>query len=149
MDAAVDTLAFLLGAWRLERTITDHRSGTAGSFNGEATLIEIDADGGSSIPERAHYEELGELRFGAHGSSARRTLDYVRLSDGSVLLCFADGRPFIELDLRAGTCRRTHDCGEDVYEIEMAVISDDLVEERWRVRGPAKDYSAVTALSRK
>jgi len=147
MGAAVDTLAFLLGAWQLVRSITDHRSGTAGSFSGKATLAAADA--GSQIPERAHYEESGELRFGACRSSARRALDYVRLNDGCVLLCFADGRPFIEVDLSEGTCSRTHDCGPDIYEIEMVVISHDLVQERWRVRGPSKDYSAVTALSRK
>jgi hypothetical protein len=143
----VDTLGFLLGAWRLERSITDHRSGMAGSFSGEAILAAADA--GAQLPERAHYEESGELQFGAHRSSARRTLDFVRLSGGCVLLCFADGRPFIEVDLSEGACRRTHDCGQDIYEIEMDVISEDLVQERWRVRGPAKDYSALTALRRR
>ena len=85
-------------------------------------------------------------------SSASRTLDYVRLSSESILLCFADGRPFIEVDLSEGTCSRTHDCGEDVYEIEMALISDDLVEERWRVirlafDSPPKDASEEEKLA--
>jgi hypothetical protein len=28
------------------------------------------------------------------------------------------------------------------------VLSDDLLEERWRVLGPAKDYDALTRLMR-
>jgi hypothetical protein len=105
--------------------------------------------GARPSPDRAHYEEAGELEFGAYRGPARRELDYVRLDDASVLLCFADGRPFIDLDLRGGDCHRIHDCGPDRYEISMVVISADTLEERWQVRGPDKDYVAVTTLSRR
>ncbi len=144
-----DTLTFLLGAWRLDRTIVDHRAGSSGSFVGEASLVDGRGAGGSGPPERAHYEEAGELRIGAYRGPARRSLAYVRLDNGSVLLCFGDGRPFIDLDLSTGACQRVHDCGEDRYEIEVSVRSGDVIEERWRVQGPRKDYEAVTTLSRR
>jgi hypothetical protein len=36
----------------------------------------------------------------------------------------------------------------DRYEITTVVKSRDLVEERWRVEGPEKDYDAVMSLER-
>ncbi len=144
-----DTLAFLLGTWQLERAIVDHRAGSSGAFVGEANLVDGRGAGSSGPPERARYEEAGQLRIGAYRGPARRSLVYVRLDNGSVLLCFSDGRPFIDLDLSTGACRRLHGCGEDRYEIEVSVRSGDVIEERWRVRGPQKDYEAVTTLSRR
>lgn len=139
-----DTLTFLLGAWRLDRSIEDHRSGTRGTFSGHATLMQPDA----RADPRASYEERGQLRFGAHAGEARRCLDYRGQEGGVVLVHFCDGRPFVELDLRQGSCRRVHPCGTDRYEITTVVRSETTVEERWRVRGPEKDYAAVTAWTR-
>ena len=143
-----DAFTFFVGIWDLDRSIEDRRSPACGTFTGRASLTEISAAAESAAAERLCYEETGELVFGAYRGPAHRTLEYVRLHDASVLLCFADGRPFIDVDLREGHCTRTHDCGEDRYEISMAAISHDLVEERWRVRGPQKDYDAVTTLRR-
>jgi hypothetical protein len=143
-----DTLTFLLGVWDVDRSIDDRRSGTQGTFSGKASLAETGAGNGAAVPERAHYEETGDLLFGSYRGPARRTLEYVRLDGGAALLCFADGRPFIDLDLCDGACDRTHDCGPDLYEIGTVVISDDVVEQHWRVRGPSKDYTAVTTLTR-
>ncbi len=145
----MDTLTFLLGVWDLDRSIDDHQSGTRGGFIGRAKLTATPVGNASAPPEGAHYEENGELNFGAYRGPARRTLDYVRLEGASVLLRFADGRPFIDLDLRNGDCHRIHDCGEDRYEITMVVISADTVEERWHVQGLDKDYVAVTTLHRR
>jgi hypothetical protein len=143
-----DTLSFLLGTWDLDRLIDDRQSGTQGRFRGRAILAETRAGSATPVPDRAHYEETGELLFGAYRGPAHRTLDYLRLDGGAALLCFADGRPFIDLDLRNGACDRTHDCGQDRYEISTVVISHDVVEQHWRVQGPRKDYTAVTTLAR-
>jgi Family of unknown function (DUF6314) len=142
-----DALEFFAGLWDLDRSIEDHRSGARGTFRGRASLTEIPAGAGPAA-ERLSYEEAGELLFGAYRGPAHRTLEYVRLQDASVQLCFADGRPFIDVDLSGGHCTRVHDCGEDRYEISMIAISRDLMEERWRVRGPEKDYDALTTLRR-
>jgi Family of unknown function (DUF6314) len=143
-----DALEFFVGVWDLDRSIEDHRSGARGTFRGRASLTEMPGGAEAAAAKRLSYEEAGELLFGAYRGPAHRTLEYVRLHDASVMLCFADGRPFIDVDLRAGHCTRIHDCGEDRYEISMAAISHDLMEERWRVRGPKKDYDAVTTLHR-
>lgn len=61
---------------------------------------------------------------------------------------FADGRPFYQLDLRAGHCRAEHQCGQDLYVVFLRVVSDDSFTETWRVTGPAKDYEMTTTFVR-
>jgi Family of unknown function (DUF6314) len=143
-----DTLTYLLGQWSLERSLTDHRSGTDGRFEGIVTVAgappgQIAADG-----PRARYDEAGTLHFGNHRGPAARSLELVRLESTVVMLHFTDGKPFVDLDLRSGTWRSCHPCGEDLYEMVTVVRSSDEVEERWRVRGPTKDYDAVAILRR-
>lgn len=143
-----DTLGFLAGRWNLARSLQDHRSGIAGSFEGTAVLAE--AQPGTRWPAgaRAYYRETGELRFGYHRGPAQRSLACTRLDNGAVMLHFAGGRPFIDLDLRNGLWRAAHPCGDDYYEITTFVRSRDVVHEHWRVRGPAKDYDAIATLLR-
>jgi hypothetical protein len=144
----LDTLAFLLGSWSLERSIEDHRSGTRGSFSGSATLVWAGAEPGLASVRRARYDEAGELRFGAHTGPASRHLEYARQDGAAVMIYFADGRPFTDLDLRGGAWSTVHDCDEDRYEITTILRSDRVVEERWRVRGPSLSYDAITTLMR-
>jgi Family of unknown function (DUF6314) len=139
-----DTLAFTAGHWRIERTLADHRSGTEGRFTGEATLSDADGPGRPLC-----YLETGELRFGTHAGPATRTLRYHGQPDGPVDVRFTDGRLFYRLDLRSGRCEAVHQCLPDRYEITYLVLSEDVMEERWRVRGPAKDYQATAILIRK
>jgi hypothetical protein len=138
-----DTLAFLLGEWTLSRSLQDHRSGALGTFRGSATLNRTERK-----DAHAEYAESGELHWGSHAGPAFRKLVFEPLPDGSVLLRFADGRRYVPLDLRAGAWNAAHDCGADRYEIETVARAASVVEERWRVRGPAKDYTAVTRLTR-
>ncbi len=143
MDVA-DTLAFLVGTWEVHRTVEDHRLGSSGTFAGTASVERSPGDACAS----ATYLEVGEVRFGAHRGPARRVLELRARGDGAVLLHFADGRPFVDLDLASGSWHATHDCGADRYELTTRVQSPTTVEERWRVRGPAKRYDAVTTLVR-
>jgi len=144
----VDTLEFLLGTWRVARSIEDHRSGTRGSFAGTASLARAPSAGGFALGTRAHYEEVGELSFGDYVGPARRSLEYVRLDNGALMLHFTDGRPFVDLDLSAGAWQSTHLCADDRYEIATFVRSRNIILERWRVRGPATEYDAATTLRR-
>jgi hypothetical protein len=61
---------------------------------------------------------------------------------------FADGHHFIELDLREGSSKGHHQCASDGYDVTTIVIDNDRIEEEWRVRGPAKNYAAVTLMTR-
>jgi Family of unknown function (DUF6314) len=143
-----DTLGFLLGRWDLSRSYTDHRSGTRGSFEGQAVVAMTGSGGDAAGLARARYEETGQLRFGSHEGPAQRGLEYARQADGTLMLYRAGGEPFVGLDLTSGAWHASHLCGEDRYEISTVVESPDVVQEHWRVTGPAKDYSAVTTMRR-
>jgi hypothetical protein len=153
-----DTLAFAAGHWRIERVLADHRSGTQGRFTGEAVLSGLvpaepvpaePAPGEPGAPGAALcYLETGELRFGTHTGPATRTLHYQDRTDGTVDVRFADGHLFYRLDLRSGRCEAVHQCRADRYEITYLVLSEDVMEERWRVHGPGKDYRATATLIR-
>jgi hypothetical protein len=142
-----DTLGFLVGTWTVDRSVEDHRSGISGCFQGTAVLAGIPAEDGAEGVARASYHESGELRFGAHTGPASRRLEYVRLG-GAVMLYFADGRPYTDLDLRPGAWRGEHQCVADHYDVRTVVRSQDELHEVWRVRGPDKDYDAATTLRR-
>ena len=140
----VDTYRFLLGEWRIERTLTDHRLHGTGLFSGTATV----APCGHGPGQAAEYREVGELRFGAHRGTACRSLRYLREQDGAVTVTFEDGRRFAACDLRSGRCDATHLCGGDRYEVSWRVVTQDVLVEQWRARGPCKDYEARCVLSR-
>ncbi|MDQ6840372.1 MAG: DUF6314 family protein [Actinomycetota bacterium] len=144
----VDTLEFLVGTWRVVRSIEDHRTGTRGLFEGTADVAYASSRPDGAVDVRARYEEMGELRFGTHRGQAHRQLHYLRLDDATVMLFFIDGRPFVDLDLTTGAWRSNHPCGKDHYEIATFVASGTVIEERWRVQGPAKNYQASTTLTR-
>jgi hypothetical protein len=77
-----DTFGFLLGAWRVSRSIEDRQAGISGSFEGSALLViplEWQARG-----VWARYDETGTLQFGGHRGPASRTLGYMRRHDGTV-----------------------------------------------------------------
>jgi len=152
-----NTLGFAAGHWRIERVLTDHRSGAEGRFTGQAVLSgpgdpgEPGAPAGSAEPDTEaslRYLETGELRFGPHTGPATRRLRYQGLPDGTVDVRFADGHLFYRLDLRSGRCTAVHQCRADRYEITYLVLGEDVMEERWRVTGPAKDYEAAATLIR-
>lgn len=139
-----DTYRFLLGRWRLERTLTDHRLHETGVFSGTATVAPHGLDG----QQTALYRERGQLRFGGYRGTACRSLRCVRQQGGAVTLTFEDGRPFVACDLRSGRCHATHLCSDDRYDVSWRVLARDVVVEQWRVRGPSKDYEARCVLQR-
>jgi hypothetical protein len=143
-----DTLEWLIGTWRVDREIEDNQTGTRGSLSGVATLLPLSADDVDEYGIHARYSEEGELQFGAYAGTARRSLLYARLDAGSTMVYFADHRPFIRLNLRRGACSADHRCGDDRYEITARVHSHDVLQEQWRVRGPATDYAARAWLRR-
>lgn len=144
----VDAIDFLLGIWRLSRSIEDHRYGIHASFQGTAELFEDEPGSSAVIGGRAHYEEKGELHYGSHRGPAFRKLDYARSENATAMLYFADGRPFVDLDLRNRTWRSSHLCGSDHYEISTQIRSSTIVSEAWRVWGPSTSYEATTTLTR-
>jgi hypothetical protein len=91
---------------------------------------------------------VGEVRFGTYTGQARRTLEYRQLDDVTVMIYFANGRPFVDLDLSTGAWQSDHLCGDDRHEIATFVRSGNIVEERWRVQGPMTNYEAIAIHTR-
>ncbi|KQM24361.1 hypothetical protein ASL10_14010 [Frigoribacterium sp. Leaf8] len=139
-----ETLALLLGRWSVTREIDDHRTGEHARFDGTATIEEARA--GSDLV--ATYDEAGELVVADRRTPATRRLGYGARGDGSLDVRFADGRHFVDLDLRSGAWEAHHPCAPDAYLVETRVLSPTSFEERWTVRGPAKSYDALTTYER-
>jgi hypothetical protein len=138
----VTTLDFLLGNWSIDRKIADRRHGTLPAFTGEAVVSRLG-------PGEARYDEWGTFTDGnGYRGRAQRTLLYRTEGASSLRVCFADGRPFHDLELSRGACEVEHGCGADLYRIAFAVSDENTLLERWQVRGPLKDYDAETAWRR-
>jgi hypothetical protein len=88
------------------------------------------------------------MRLDVHEGAARRSLEYVRRLDGTVMLYRPGRQPYVDLNLTSGAWDAVHPCGADRYEVSTVVRSRDVVQEYWRVQGPGKDYTAVTTLNR-
>ncbi|MGH9068995.1 MAG: DUF6314 family protein [Acidimicrobiales bacterium] len=144
-----DTIGFLRGSWLVDRVIDDHLTGIRSRFVGTASLAGPEGGAGpgqakdDSPLATFRYQERGQLRCGRLVTRASRRLSY-RRTGGAAAVSFADGRPFVHLDLRHGSWLAEHLCGDDCYEVATEVTSAHTMEERWRVAGPAKDYEAVT-----
>jgi hypothetical protein len=144
---ANETLDFLLGRWRVGRTVTDHQNGGQSHCRGTATFSPFD-NGTTLDDDHVRFDEVGEYRVGDYRGEAHRSLEYVASSDSRVVINFTDGHHFIDLNLAAGESRDEHLCKEDRYEITTVVTSPDIFEERWHVEGPQKNYDAVTTFVR-
>jgi Family of unknown function (DUF6314) len=146
-----DTFSLLLGEWKLERMLDDHLTGVSGRFEGSAVVRTAEASQGddrAAAGDVAEYRETGRIEFGAHSGPSHRALKFRRRADGSVAVRFADDLPFFELDLSSGSCDALHPCRADSYQLSFELKSRNLLVERWNVRGPAKNYDAVTVWRR-
>lgn len=135
-----DLRAFLEGEWEVFRQIDDRRLDQLGGFEGSASFA---VDGDDLI-----YDEDGELRLGTHKGPAFQTYRYTFPSKRQAEICFADGRPFHDLDLSNGAWACMHLCGEDQYEGAFTALERDSWRVIWRVRGPRKDLRLDSRYSR-
>lgn len=152
----------LLGEWRFTRSIDDRAAGEAMSADGTLTLgVDDGAEPTGAQPtgaapaaaSRIRWSERGTLRIGGRELEVFRTMFVVRRGDGWFVL-FEDGRDFHPWT--AGE-QVEHLCGADLYRgrIELDAPPGNAGRAaprawtvRWDVRGPAKDYTMVTRLTR-
>lgn len=139
----VDELGpFLLGSWRVTRTLHDLGSGAVGSFEGTAVFSRRE-DG--MIGHREH----GLLAWGGRGGEAERSWDLVATDDPGVWdVRFDDGRPFHRLDLRTGRWATEHRCAPDLYVGDFEVEAPDAWRYTWQVSGPRKSLELASRLTR-
>ncbi|MEU6173479.1 DUF6314 family protein [Streptantibioticus parmotrematis] len=137
-----DALAYLAGAWHVERLVRDLDGGAEGRFTGRADFT-------AERPQGAlrHVEE-GSFTWGGVTRPATREHRFEPAGDGTALVRFTDGRLFHPLDLRTGTCVVGHPCAADHYRGEFTVLGEDRWRVVWRVSGPAKDLLLTTVHSR-
>jgi hypothetical protein len=167
-----DALDFLRGRWRIERRLVDYAAGCTGTFDGTAQFEVTDVKPVAATPDHDPgtarpapddpatliYRETGELRFREYHGPASRILIYRGRPDGTADVFFADRREFYHLDPRSGRWTGQHPCGQDHYTLTGRLLGDSTFEggafegaafeERWRVRGPDKDYEIFTTLVR-
>lgn len=129
--AVEDISDYLSGDWRLARVYLDRRRGMVGWFRGMASF--------AATSDGVRYRERGRLRFGDFDGEAHREYRCDFPTPGVARICFADGRPFHDLDLSAGRWRVHHGCAPDSYAGEFLALSASRWRAAWRVVGLRKD----------
>ncbi|MFD4633177.1 DUF6314 family protein [Streptomyces sp. NPDC058284] len=140
-----ETLAFLTGEWRVERTVRDLADGSEGRFTGTTLFSPLPAPESGGLL----HQESGTFTWHGIARPAERTLRFLPgEAAGTARVEFADGRFFHDLDLRTGRWTTDHPCVSDLYRGEFEVAAADRWRTRWRVGGPAKDLLLVTEYRR-
>ncbi|WP_405657139.1 DUF6314 family protein [Streptomyces sp. RK9] len=169
VHAVPDALAYLAGAWRVERTVRDFaqaaEAGTAaaggagadgepvaGRFEGTTLftpLTDVEPEAGTPGPAGLLHHESGTFTWLGVARPAERTLRFLPGTPaGTAVVHFADGRFFHDLDLRSGRHTADHPCAADLYRGEFEVYDATRWRTRWRVAGPAKDLLLTTDYTR-
>ncbi len=125
------------GVWTMERAIKDRRAGASGSFTGLARLTPVGSD--------LAYAEEGRLRLGAGPAVAASRRHLWRRADAAIEVLFEDGRPFHRFDPTEDAPGARHGCPPDAYHVRYDFARWPVWRTEWRVVGPRKDYTMVTA----
>lgn len=123
------------GDWSLLRDIADHRSGTAGRFEGTARFTPAGAG--------LDYVETGLLTMAGQPPMQAERRYVWRSEDGRFVVAFADGRPFH--DFTPSRPEASHWCDPDSYRVTYDFSAWPLWTGTWRVSGPRKDYEMISS----
>lgn len=135
-----DLAGWLVGRWRLQRTIATPDGRPLASFVGE---LEVRRTGPASLRSR----EDGTLRRDGVAYPATRMLLY-DVHGRTATVRFARGGHFHDLDLRSGRCDVVHPCGPDTYRGRTEVVDVDRWVQVWEVSGPTEAYVSTTFAAR-
>lgn len=140
--AVADLFGYLAGSWTIGRDVTCLRTRTHGRFEGE---LRCDREPAGSLL----MHERGTLNWSGVRREAFRTTRAVATGEPGVAeVCFEDGRPFHDLDLRTGDWTAVHHCGADTYRGSFAVADSNTWTVVWRVHGPDKELRLASRLVR-
>ncbi len=128
------TLDDLAGLWRAERRIED-RLGPGGAFAGTYAF----APDGAGLS----CTEAGMLALDGRPALQATRVTLWRRAAGGIAVSFADGRPFHRVGPDAA-----HVCPPDLYRAAYDFSRWPEWSVTWRATGPAKDWTAVTRLTR-
>ncbi|TDK25603.1 hypothetical protein E2F48_10175 [Arthrobacter crusticola] len=150
-----DLRSYLLGAWRVRRSLLNRADATVGTFTGTLTFRPV-PDGGPGL----FWHEEGTVHWpGVRPSTGRAVAPFTGPASRRYLLVpggpaapwevlFEDGRPFHRLGLTTGSWRDEHWCSPDTYRVEYTALAQDRLNYEWDVTGPAKDQLLTTELTR-
>lgn len=164
---ATGLASFLLGSWRIERTLLERSTGQSGDFQGFVQFSPDNADG-------LRYHEEGTLLWGAtkqvpanqhdqqpipatlpRGTAAGYRVpakrDYLlRATDSPAVLdwYFDYGDFFHSLDLSSGRWNAEHPCSADLYRVDYTVLNADELKVVWDVAGPRKNQHIASNWTR-
>jgi len=133
-------LAQFEGRWRIARRIEDEWMGTTGLFEGVARF--------SPDPQGLAYHETGELRLPQEAPMVASRRFLWRADAGGIAVHFDDGRPFHRIAAGARVVQDWHHCQPDDYEVSYNFTRWPDWRMIWRVRGPRKDYTAISDFTR-
>jgi len=136
-----DLRAYLAGAWEIERTLHDRRTGQQGYFAGRGIFAPGDGD-------PLAYEEQGRLALGGFETLAHQRYLYAFPTPHRAEVRFADGRPFHPLDLSGGCWEAEHLCGRDLYRGRFQALAPGRWSVTWTVTGPRKDQRLESLFTR-
>lgn len=137
----------LLGEWSLQRTIYSFGGDLLGTFAGRALYKEMS-------PHLLHYREEGVLNNQQCESCAFKDYYFLYKEGVEVYFDLKLSRFFHKMEFNEGNtypfyAKGIHHCGEDIYSIEYAFISEDEYKTAVSVKGPRKNYIITSGLRRK
>ncbi|XAS64697.1 DUF6314 family protein [Pseudarthrobacter sp. So.54] len=147
-----DLRAYLLGNWKVERTLLDRSTGTRGTFTGVVRLTPTEDDGG------LHFREEGTVSWASvpggpasapfTGPASREYLLRPTGAADTMDMLFADGRPFHRMGFGPQNSQARHWCDPDTYRVNYTKTGRDGFRYQWDVTGPAKDQLLTSVLRR-
>lgn len=146
-DQHFELRAYLLGDWKVARTMLDRAAGLHGTFAGVVRFTDI--DGG-----RIRFREEGIVRWNTAGTvpftgpASREYLLRPAATPDIMDMYFPDGRPFHRIGFGAHDHQDSHWCDPDTYRVGYTGVGPDEFHYRWDVSGPAKDLLLESVLHR-
>ena len=136
-----DLRAFLRGAWRIDRSLSDRTHALSGTFHGDARFT---PEGTSLV-----YAERGALDFGAHRGTAEQRYRYdFGATNSRAVVRFRDGRFFHTVDLSSGEALVVHVCGPDRYDGRITATGPARWTCAWTIVGPRKQHEVHSLYTR-
>jgi len=127
----------LIGEWKFDRVVRDHLAGEVLAVAGRITF-EVQDDGD------IRWSESGTMTRAGVQIPVTRVL-FLRQDTEGWRVTFDDGRDFHPWQPGAAV---EHVCSPDLYRGTIERLSDDRWSVRWEVRGPRKDYTMSSILTR-
>mmetsp|Transcript_22518 Transcript_22518/g.72810 ORF Transcript_22518/g.72810 Transcript_22518/m.72810 type:complete len:180 (-) Transcript_22518:206-745(-) len=149
---------FLLGEWRLSKTLEYKRGGITGSFEGNAEfvpladmpdnrcLVSFTESGCFIAADERSFETRNRLLYDfSDPTSVQVFFDECALPDGQrTAQAVLDGARYFHSITIPSLGMNEHPCGPDVYRGKIELLAPDEFEIVWRVSGPRKDGKIVS-----